>query len=142
MRCTLNVNCIESNALLHETRVFAIDLSPQNQNYWGRGQKWALNRNTFEDLTISLRITHCRRIFKVLLQLRLALLEKDLHVLQHQHFICVSYPDNMDCILNQRLRPLITFPARTIIKRHMHIPSQFKAKYPGTRIIINCTDLH
>ena len=46
----------------------------------------------------------------------------------------------MDYILKSATKTMITFPARTLIKRHM--PSQFKAKYPDTRIIIDCTEIY
>ena len=79
--------------------------------------------------------------FMVLLRLRLALLENDL---SHRFNVSLSSVSRIlttwIIFLNQQLRPLITFPARTIIKRHM--PSQFKAKYPDTRIIIDCTEIY
>ena len=76
----------------------------------------------------------------VLVRLRLALLEKDL---AHRFNISVTSVSRIlttwIIFLNQQLRPLITFPSRIVIQRHM--PSQFKAKYPDTRIIIDCTEL-
>ena len=74
--------------------------------------------------------------FMVLVRLRLALLEKDL---AHRFNISVTSVSHIlttwIIFLNQQLRPLITFPSRTVIQRHM--PAQFKA---DTRIIIDCTE--
>jgi len=43
------------------------------------------------------------------------------------------------CLLHQELKKLNPFPSRDIIDRTM--PSQFKLKYPSTRIIIDCTEI-
>ena len=76
----------------------------------------------------------------VLVRLRLALLERDL---AHRFSISVTSVSRIlttwIIFLNQQLRPLITFPPRTVIQRHM--PTQFKAKFPDTRVIIDCTEI-
>ena len=78
--------------------------------------------------------------FMVLVRLRLALLENDL---AHRFNISVSSVSRIlttwIIFLDQQLRPLITFPSRTVVQRHM--PSQFRQKYPDTRVIIDCTEI-
>lgn len=43
------------------------------------------------------------------------------------------------CLLHKELKPLNPFPSRDIINRTM--PSQFKLRYPSTRVIIDCTEI-
>lgn len=43
------------------------------------------------------------------------------------------------CLLHKELKILNPFPSRDIINRTM--PSQFKIKYPSTRVIIDCTEI-
>lgn len=43
------------------------------------------------------------------------------------------------CLLYEELKALNPFPSRDIINRTM--PSQFKKKYPTTRIILDCTEI-
>ena len=78
--------------------------------------------------------------FMVLVRLRLGLLENDL---AHRFNVSITSVSRIlttwVIFLNQQLRPLITFPSRTVIKRHMQ--HQFKKKYPDTRVIIDCTEL-
>jgi hypothetical protein len=79
--------------------------------------------------------------FMVLVWLHLALLEGDL---AHRFNLSISSVSRIlttwIIFLDQQLRPLITFPSRTIVQRHM--PSQFRAKYPNTRVIIDCTEIY
>ena len=79
-------------------------------------------------------------LFLVLVRLRLGLLEQDL---AHRFNIGIATVSRI-CItwikfLNQQLRPLITWPSRTVIDSHM--PEQFKEFYPTTRVIIDCTEI-
>ena len=76
----------------------------------------------------------------VLVRLRFALLENDI---AHRFNIRVSSVSRIlttwIIFLDQQLRPLITFPSRIVVQRHM--PSQFRQKYPDTRVIIDCTEI-
>ena len=78
--------------------------------------------------------------FMVLVRLRLGLLEGDL---AHRFNLSISSISRIlitwIIFLDQQLRPLITFPSRTVVQRHM--PSQFRLKYPDTRVIIDCTEI-
>jgi len=42
------------------------------------------------------------------------------------------------CLLDQVLRPLIKWPSKAKVKKHM--PISFKLRYPNTRAIIDCTE--
>ena len=78
--------------------------------------------------------------FMVLVRLCLGLLEGDL---AHRFNLSISSVSRIlttwIILLDQQLRPLITFPSCTVVQRHM--PSQFRLKYPDTRVIIDCTEI-
>ena len=79
-------------------------------------------------------------LFLVFMRLRLSLLEQDL---AHRFNVSIATVSRVCttwiAILDMQLRPLITWPSRVDIQRRM--PSQFKKKYPTTRVIIDCTEL-
>ena len=79
-------------------------------------------------------------LFLVFMSLRLSLLEQDL---AHRFIVSIATVSRVCttwiAFLDMQLRPLITWPSRVDIQRHM--PSQFKKKYPTTRVIIDSTEL-
>ena len=78
--------------------------------------------------------------FLVLTRLRLGSLEQDLA----ERFRVSTATISRICttwikFLDKQLRPLITWPSRTLIDKHM--PSQFRELYPTTRVILDCTEI-
>lgn len=78
--------------------------------------------------------------FLVLTRLRLGSLEQDLA----ERFRISTATVSRICttwikFLDKQLRPLITWPSRSLIDKHM--PSQFRELYPTTRVILDCTEI-
>ena len=85
-------------------------------------------------------LTPIDELFMVMVRLRLGLLEQDL---AHRFNVSIATVYRVCSawlsFLHQQLRPLITWPSRSVIKKHM--PTQFVELYPNTRVIVDCTEI-